>query len=616
MEEFIESGQFEFLTKSESYLKDGYFDPDKMINLLKNAQDEALDAGFTGLRVAGEMTWFFSDMPGVEGLMEYESKLNEFLPDSKVVAVCQYNEEKFPPEILVDVFRTHPRVLIYDDLHESPYYMPPRIFAAQLKGEVTGEHYESMKEDIIKRTQWKRREKEAEKTYQEVFNKVADAITIHDPETGEIVDANKPACKLWGYPEEEFIGLNVGEIAHTEPPYTEERAEELIKKASREEPQIFEWKDKKKDGTTFWVEVSLRLAEIGGKERVIAAVRDITERRKVEEKFKKLFRASPDPTYFIDETGVFREVNVAGIEVLGYKKDEIVGKSLSEVPFFPPETKRKIMKNFERRLNGEKISPYNIKAKSKDGEILIAEINSALLGEKETPVGIIGIARNITEQRKAEERKDFLNTLLKQDLGSKYQTIQGYLQLLEEADLSGESRRYLRKAVKAGREADEILVLAKELEEIEEVEWIAEKNIVKVLEHVADGISKLAKRENVEIDKNYPERVVKVKGDYSLNTLFSQILKIRIQNTESDKIKIDIEEKEENVLLRIEDNGAPLVNEIKNLFSGELYTGETAGARGVRYYMVRQIAEHNNAEIEVKDSDLGGARFDFYLERA
>ena len=167
VEDFVESGQFEFMTKSESYLKDGYFDPDEMINLLEEVKDEALEEGYDGLRVTGEMTWFFSDMPGVERLMEYETKLNEFLPNKKVIALCQYNEEKFEPETLVDVLHTHPKVLIYNDLYTNIHYMPPEVFKAQQEGRVTREHYEAMKENTIRQTRLRREEEKAEEKLRE-----------------------------------------------------------------------------------------------------------------------------------------------------------------------------------------------------------------------------------------------------------------------------------------------------------------------------------------------------------------------------------------------------------------------------------------------------------------
>ncbi|MFW6117824.1 MAG: MEDS domain-containing protein, partial [Thermoproteota archaeon] len=172
VEKTITSGQFKFLTKSSSYLKNGYFDPERMIDLLAESEDKSSEEGYNGLRVTGEMTWFFSNMPGVERLMEYENKLNEFLPNSKVIALCQYNENRFSPKILLDVIHTHPRTLIYDTLYENPYYLPPKVFSARLRGEVTQGHYESVRKDIIQRNKIKKeRDKISEKL--EVVGKLA-----------------------------------------------------------------------------------------------------------------------------------------------------------------------------------------------------------------------------------------------------------------------------------------------------------------------------------------------------------------------------------------------------------------------------------------------------------
>lgn len=54
----------------------------------------------------------------------------------------------------------------------------------------------------------------------------------------------------------------------------------------------------------------------------------------------------------------------------------------------------------------------------------------------------------------------------------------------------------------------------------------------------------------------------------------------------------------------------------QRLHEGGAYTGGTTGAGGVRYYIIKEIAEHNNADIKVQDSELGGARFEVYLKKA
>ncbi len=625
VEKFIKSNQFEFLTKSETYLKDGYFDPDEMIELLDKAQEQALNEGYVGLRVAGEMTWVFSEVPGVENLMEYETKLNEFLPDQKIIAICQYNEERFTPETLVDVIRTHPKVLIYDDLHENLFYMPPKVFKAQQKGKVTKEHYEQLKEDIIQRTRLKRKEKKTEEELRQSKRQL-EAI-FNDPETfigvidtdGTLREGNESALEFVSDPPSKVEGKKFWNTPWwTHSPELQQKLKKAIERAKTGEIVRFEATHIGKNRKEITVDFSLRPVRNDEDEIVslIASGKNITRRKKAEERFKKLFNASPDPTYLVDEDGVFQEVNEAAIETLGYEREDIIGKHLLEVPFFPSETKEKIVENFEKRLEGKEFSPYRIKAETKNGELLFAEINATLIKEGGDVTGTIGIARDITEQKKAEERKDFLNTLLRQDLRSKYQIIQGYHQMLgEEAVLSEELREYLEKSIGAAREADGILELAKKLEEIEKTEWKAEKDVLKVLEHVTQDLSNILDEYGIKIEENYPEKISKVEGGYSLNILISQILLTRIRLSKCDDIRIDVKERKEDILLTIEDNGKRLPNGIKNLFSGDIYTGETTGIGGARYYMLREIAEYNDARIEVKDSDMSGVRFEIHLER-
>ncbi|MFO7968058.1 MAG: PAS domain S-box protein [Archaeoglobaceae archaeon] len=123
-------------------------------------------------------------------------------------------------------------------------------------------------------------------SYQELFDKSGDAIFIHDPDTADILDVNQKMCELYGYTREEALNLKVGDLSQGEF-YSHKKAKQWIQKAITEGPQSFEWRGKKKDGTIFWEEVTLKKATIGGKERILASVRDITERKRSENALKR-----------------------------------------------------------------------------------------------------------------------------------------------------------------------------------------------------------------------------------------------------------------------------------------------------------------------------------------
>ena len=123
----LESGALTLHTRHDTYCRNGGFDPDEMISFLSDSIDEALEE-YAGLRVAGEMAWILGDDHQVEDLIEYEGKLNRFFPETDCIALCQYNRERFPPEVIRDVIRTHPHLVYRNTVCQNFYYTPPEEF--------------------------------------------------------------------------------------------------------------------------------------------------------------------------------------------------------------------------------------------------------------------------------------------------------------------------------------------------------------------------------------------------------------------------------------------------------------------------------------------------------
>lgn len=127
----VASGSLTVASKQDAYLKQGYFDPDWMIGFLKQATDAAKAAGYSALRVTGEMTWMLGGDPGTDRLMEYEAKLNYFFPKNDALAICQYNRDYFPPGIIKNVIATHPLVICGGLVCDNFYYVPPDDFLGE-----------------------------------------------------------------------------------------------------------------------------------------------------------------------------------------------------------------------------------------------------------------------------------------------------------------------------------------------------------------------------------------------------------------------------------------------------------------------------------------------------
>jgi PAS domain S-box-containing protein len=133
--------------------------------------------------------------------------------------------------------------------------------------------------DITEQKRSEEKLKHSERTYREIFNAITDALFIHDIRTGDILDVNDTMLQMYGYGRDELPGLSVGDLSAHEGPYTNEEAAGLIKRAAAGEVVVFEWCNWKKNGDLFYSENILKHVVIAGQERIMAIVRDITDRK-------------------------------------------------------------------------------------------------------------------------------------------------------------------------------------------------------------------------------------------------------------------------------------------------------------------------------------------------
>jgi len=127
----------------------------------------------------------------------------------------------------------------------------------------------------------------SEESYRAIFDAAEDAIFVHDVDTGAIVDVNLKACATFGYTRDEFRRIDVGALGTGEQPHRQEDAMALMQRAATGEEVRVEWHGKSKDGTLRWHEVFVRRITIGGKNRILALARDITEKKRSAEELTR-----------------------------------------------------------------------------------------------------------------------------------------------------------------------------------------------------------------------------------------------------------------------------------------------------------------------------------------
>lgn len=132
------SGQLDVLSWQQGYFNEaGCFDKNAMLATLDHLTGSGRDAGYSGLRIMGNMDWALSDHPGAATLLEYEVAVNEVLSRNRQPAVCVYDISKLTGTMMMDLLRTHPLTLIGGVVQENPFYIHPATMLEELRSRAT-----------------------------------------------------------------------------------------------------------------------------------------------------------------------------------------------------------------------------------------------------------------------------------------------------------------------------------------------------------------------------------------------------------------------------------------------------------------------------------------------
>ncbi len=123
----IDRGALVLLSDRGSWLDHGRFDPNGFKDLLRRAEQQAMDDGFSGLRATWDVAWLLENVPGAEQWTAFEAGLNAFLSGSRTSALCRYPRSRSSASLIEDVLRTHPFALLGHQVCPNAFYQPPEM---------------------------------------------------------------------------------------------------------------------------------------------------------------------------------------------------------------------------------------------------------------------------------------------------------------------------------------------------------------------------------------------------------------------------------------------------------------------------------------------------------
>lgn len=134
-----QSGQFELRTNTETYLRDGRFDQDRMLEVFEQLASSTAKAGFPLSRVVCHMDWAAEGQSHIDNLVEFESRVNDVWDRHDDAVICVYDLAKFGGSTVMDIIRTHPMIIIGGILQHNPFFVPPGEFLREFRGRRAGQ---------------------------------------------------------------------------------------------------------------------------------------------------------------------------------------------------------------------------------------------------------------------------------------------------------------------------------------------------------------------------------------------------------------------------------------------------------------------------------------------
>src|SRR5712664_1697911 len=133
VQEAMDSGQLEVRPWQDAPLRGGRFDEDTWLASFEQMLQSGPAAGYAQTRFLGHMEWALVDLPGVEDLIEFETRVNYVVPKYNDIVICAYDLSKLSASVVMDALRTHPAVIVGGLLQENPFFIPPDQFLLEIK---------------------------------------------------------------------------------------------------------------------------------------------------------------------------------------------------------------------------------------------------------------------------------------------------------------------------------------------------------------------------------------------------------------------------------------------------------------------------------------------------
>ncbi|NQT49057.1 MAG: PAS domain S-box protein [Chloroflexi bacterium] len=496
------------------------------------------------------------------------------------------------------------------------------------------------------------RRKQAEALFRSLFT--SSPIGIYIVQNGKFKMVNPSFRKLTGYSEDELVGMNSLDIV-----LPEDRngvREKAVKMLKGERSAPYELRYVTKGGDSRWFMETVTSVRYQGEQAALGNFMDVTEYKQAEDelresekRFKELADLLPQIVFETDEKANYTFVNRGAFEVSGYTQDDL-DKGLNALQTFIPEDHERLISNIERISRGERSTGNEYTAVRKDGSTFPVIVFTSPIIRENRPVGLRGVAVDITERKLMEEKlKEYSGNLQRmveertRELKEAQEKLVRSEKLAAIGQVAGGLAHELRSPlaaikfsadyirIKLGDTADEKVI--RHLDLLEKQVDACDKTVTQTLDFarprklnveeidinqvIQAALEAGEPSPNVEVCTNLTEHLTPAIADAGqMGQVVSNLATNAVQAMpEGGTLTVATQQKGEYVEIRVSDTGVGIPEENLAKVFEPLFTTRTRGI-GLGLAIVKTLVDRQNGTIEVKSRVGEGTTFTVRLPLA
>ncbi|MFC3476686.1 PAS domain-containing sensor histidine kinase [Halobacterium litoreum] len=442
------------------------------------------------------------------------------------------------------------------------------------------------------------------------FNSSPDAILVVGSD-GEIRRANDRATELFGYDRTELEGAPVERLVPLadRDDHPEHRDAYFENPSSRPMGAGLDLRGRRKDGSTFPVDISLSPVATGDEPEVIAAVRDTAEQERLRRKYRTLLETAPDAAVVADaDTGEILEVNRAATDLVDATEDELVGRP--QTALHPSEDAARYQSLFDSHRRGEQTTAARfgdddpLLVETATGRRIPVEV-SAQRTELQDQTVVVTMYRDVSERRRYErdlyhqiDRLERLSEVLSHDLRNPLNVAEGNLELARESE-DWERLENVERAHDRMRDiVEDALTMVRGGAEVNAVEPL---ELAAVVDECWENVATADATLTVATDG------VLYADENRATHLFENLFRNAIEHG-GDSVAVTVGVSDDGFFVADDGPGIP-AEERESVFESGWTTASDGSGLGLS--IVADIAAAHDWTVDATESADGGARFEF-----